>query len=87
MPQVAEIAAAGADLVQQPRLAERTIEIQEVIVQGPNPLGDQAVEAADPGDVIDGRHCLTLVRDQRVVQAGEPAGALLREAGTPRPAR
>ena len=50
--EVPEIGAVGADLEEQPRLAERAVAPQKVIVQRPDALGDEAVEPADLGNLI-----------------------------------
>jgi len=55
----AHLAAFGADLPEQPRLAERPIGAEKVVVERSDPLGDRPVEAPD---LLDLRHSLTLVR-------------------------
>jgi hypothetical protein len=50
--QLAQVCAALADLEQHPRLAERPIAAKEVVVERSRALGDEAVEAADLGDLF-----------------------------------
>ncbi len=59
--QVAEVCPPGTDLEEHARLAQGSIAAQEVIVQRPGSLGDEAIEAADLRRLLGG-HCLTLVR-------------------------
>src|SRR6185503_16874704 len=62
LSQRAQVGAGGADLPQQPRLAERTIAGQEAIVERADPLGHHAVESThlfDRGLI----HSLTIVKE------------------------
>ena len=60
-PQRAHLRAVRTDLPQHPRLAERAVARQEVIVERADALRHGAVEAADLLDLLRG-HYLTLVR-------------------------
>jgi len=70
-PQEPHLAAVEPDLPQQPRLAERPLEVEEVVVERPDALGDRPVEAAD---LLDHRlgHSLTLVSNSGEVNAIQP---------------
>lgn len=67
-PQASHLAALTTDFPQQPGLAERAPAAQEPIVQCPDLLGDNTVEAPDL--IHHGiAHLLTVVRDQIDVKA------------------
>jgi len=59
--QLAQIRAALPDLEQEPRGTKGAAAAQEMIVERADPLGDEAVELPDLGDLV-GAHCLTLVK-------------------------
>ena len=61
-PQLADVAALGADLPQHPGLAERTVAREVVVVERADALGHQAVEAAHSVDDV-AVDSLTLVRE------------------------
>ena len=67
--QRAQVAPLGADLPQQPRLAEGTVPGEVAVVQRPHALGDDPVE---PAHLCDHRpiHSLTLVRESAHVNPG-----------------
>lgn len=67
LPQVAQIGTPRPYLVEQTRLAQGAVPPEEVVIQRAGALGDEPVESADNGDLVDS-HCLTLVRDYRAVQ-------------------
>src|SRR2546425_1278871 len=59
--QLAQIRAALPDLEQEPRATKGAAAAQEMIVERADPLGDEAVELPDLGDLV-GAHCLPLVK-------------------------
>ena len=61
-PQRPDIRAVRADLPQQPRLPERAVPGQELVIERTDPLGDGPVEPPDLAD-HGGIHSLTLVRE------------------------
>src|SRR5207249_75 len=75
-PQQSHLAAVEPDLPQHPRLAERPVAAEEVVVQRPDALRDRPVEATN---LLEHRlrHSLTLVRElprrQRPAIAAVPA--------------
>jgi hypothetical protein len=59
--QLSDVGAAIADLVENPRFAERTIPPEEVVFQGTGAFGNQAMKAPNLCDLM-GFHSLTVVR-------------------------
>src|SRR4051794_287597 len=63
LAQLPEIGAPRADLIEDPRLAERAAAVKIAVLEGADALRDDAVEAADLLNLV-WSHSLTLVRDR-----------------------